>query len=114
MGDPFGAGGLLKKFQEMQAEMTRAQEELKDLRVEGTAAGGLVTATVNGHKELIDVKISPDAIQDGDIEMLEDLIVAAVTSASDAATAAASDRLSAVTGGMLPPGIDLDGLLGRK
>ncbi len=111
MANPFDAG-FLKKIQEVQANLARAQEELKDIRVEGTAAGGLVTAVVNGHKELIDIKIAPDAIADDDLEMLEDLIVAAVSSASQAAEAKASETMAGVTGGMLPPGMDLGSLFG--
>lgn len=112
MGNPFG-GGMMKKIQEMQASMNRLQEELKELRVEGTAAGGLVTAVVNGHKELVDIKIAPEAVEDDDVEMLEDLIVAAVTSASEAAASQSQEKMSELTGGMLPPGMDLGSLLGQ-
>jgi len=112
MGNPLG-GGMMKKIQEMQASMNRLQEELKELRVEGTAAGGLVTAVVNGHKELVDIKIAPEAVEDGDVEMLEDLIVAAVTSASEAAAGQSQEKMSELTGGMLPPGMDLGSLLGQ-
>jgi hypothetical protein len=113
MDNPFGAEGILKKFQEMQERMNKVQAELKDLRVEGTAAGGLVTAIVNGHKELVDLKISPEAVADGDLELLEDLVVAAVASAAESATESAKEKLTEVTGGMLPPGMDLDSLMGR-
>ena len=54
----------------MQANLARAQEELKELRVEGSAAGGVVTAVVNGHKELVNIRIDPDVVADGDVEML--------------------------------------------
>ena len=111
MPNPFEAG-FLKKIQEVQANLARAQEQLKDIRVEGTAAGGLVQAVVNGHKELIDIKIDRDALVDDDLEMLEDLIVAAVTSASQAADEKAQETMAGATGGMLPPGMDLGSLLG--
>ncbi|MFO7767650.1 MAG: YbaB/EbfC family nucleoid-associated protein [bacterium] len=112
MGNPLG-GGMMKKIQEMQASMSRVQEELKELRVEGTAAGGLVTAFVNGHKELVDIKIAPEAVEEGDVEMLEDLIVAAVTSAAGAAGEEAQEKMSELSGGLLPPGMDLSNLLGQ-
>ena len=111
MPNPFDAG-FLKKIQEVQANLARAQEELKDIRVEGTAAGGLVTAVVNGHKELIDIRIEPEALADDDLEMLEDLIVAAVSSAAGAAEEQAREKMAGLTGGMLPPGMDLGSLLG--
>jgi DNA-binding YbaB/EbfC family protein len=104
---------MLKKVQEMQANMARVQQELKELRVEGSAAGGLVTATVNGHREVVDVKIDPDAIADDDLEMLEDLIVAAVAAANEAAAGQIQDRMSSAAGGLLPPGMDLGSLLGQ-
>jgi DNA-binding YbaB/EbfC family protein len=104
---------MLKKIQEMQANLARAQEELKELRVEGSAAGGLVTAVVNGHKELVNLRIEPDAVADGDVEMLEDLIVAAVASANEAAAARVQEKMAEAAGGLLPPGMDLNSLLGR-
>ncbi len=105
--------GLLKKLQEVQQNVARAQEELKNLQAEGSAAGGLVRAVVNGHRELIDLKIDPEAIADGDVEMLEDLIVAAVASAGEAAAAKAQQTMAGAAGGLLPPGLDLDSLLGQ-
>ncbi len=111
MPNPFDAG-LLKKIQEVQANLARAQEQLKDIRVEGTAAGGLVKAMVNGHKELIDIKIEPDALAGDDLEMLEDLIVAAVSAAAQAADEQAKETMAGITGGMLPPGMDLGNLFG--
>ena len=103
---------MLKKIQEMQANLARAQEELKELRVEGSAAGGVVTAVVNGHKELVNIRIDPDVVADGDVEMLEDLIVAAVASANEAATASVQEKMAQAAGGILPPGMDLNSLLG--
>lgn len=112
MVNPFDAG-FLKKIQEVQSNMVKAQEELGNLRVEGTAAGGLVKAIVNGQKELIDIKIEPEALADDDTEMLEDLIVAAVTSANQAAEEKAREKMAGAAGGILPPGMDLDNLLGK-
>ena len=111
MANPFEAG-MMKKIQQLQADIARAQEELKNIRVEGTAAGGLVTAVVNGHRELIDIKIEKEALADDDLEMLEDLIVAAVAGAAGEATIKAQEAMAGAAGGMLPPGLNLDSLLG--
>jgi DNA-binding YbaB/EbfC family protein len=112
MTNPFG-GNLMKKLQEMQAGIARTQEELKAMRIEGSAAGGLVTAVVNGQRDLIDVRITPEALADGDTEMLEDLVVAAVTAANEKAAQEVQEKMAAATGGMLPPGMDLNSLLGQ-
>lgn len=98
---------LMKQAQEMQARLAAAQEELAQRTFEGTAGGGMVTAIVNGAQELISVSISPEVVDPADVEMLEDLVVAAVRQASQAAVAAASDQLGGLTGGM-----DLGGILG--
>jgi DNA-binding YbaB/EbfC family protein len=112
MANPFEAG-LMKKIQELQANIARAQEELKSIRVEGSAAGGLVKAVVNGHRELLDIKIEKGALADDDLEMLEDLIVAAVASAVEEATRKAQELMAGAAGGILPPGLNLDSLLGQ-
>lgn len=112
MANPFEAG-MMKKVQQLQADIARAQEELKNIRVEGTAAGGLVTAVVNGLRELIDIKIEKEALADEDLEMLEDLIVAAVAGATEEATRKSQEIMTGAAGGMLPPGLNLDSLLGR-
>ena len=103
----------MKKLQEMQANLARVQEDLKELRIEGSAAGGLVTAVVNGHRDLMNLKIDPEALADGDVEMLEDLVVAAVTAANEAAAAEVKEKMASAAGGLLPPGVDLGGLLGQ-
>ena len=72
---------VIKQAQKMQAEMEKVQEELEDKVVEGTAGGGAVTATANGKKEILSLKISPDAVDPEDIETLEDLVMVAVNDA---------------------------------
>ena len=69
---------MMKKVQKMQNEMLKAQEELKKRTVEATVGGGAVTVVVSGRKELVSIKINPDAVDVDDIEMLEDMIVSAV------------------------------------
>ena len=109
---------MMQEAQRMQArlqeEMAKAQERLAEERVEGSAGGGLVTVVVNGHKELVSVSIKPEAVDPDDVETLEDLVFAALTSALTAAEARAQEVMGDVQGGLgLPPGMDLGGLLGQ-
>ena len=89
----------------MQEQLAQAQAELSDRRFEGSAGGGVVTAVVTGGPELVEVKISRDVVDPDDVEMLEDLVVAAVRQAMDEAVKAANDQLGGLAGG-------LGGLLG--
>ena len=104
-----GRGGMgnmsqmLKQAQAMQAKMMQAQEELKQARVEGSAGGGMVSATVNGQGELVSVKLTPEVVNPDDIEMLEDLILAAVSDAANKAREMMESRMGALTGGMQLP-----------
>ena len=104
-----GRGGMgnmsqmLKQAQAMQAKMMQAQEELKQARVEGSAGGGMVSATVNGQGELVGVKLTPEVVNPDDIEMLEDLILAAVSDAANKAREMMESRMGALTGGMKLP-----------
>lgn len=98
---------IMKQAQVMQAQLEAAQAELAEKTFEGSAGGGMVTATVTGGQELLKVEIAPDVVDPDDVEMLEDLVVAAVRQAFEAASSAASDQLGSLTGGL-----DLGGLLG--
>ena len=91
---------IMKQAQQMQEQMVAAQAELAEERFKGTAGGGMVTAVVSGGQELVEVKISPDVVDPEDVEMLEDLVVAAVRQAMEAAASAASDRLGGLAGGL--------------
>jgi nucleoid-associated protein EbfC len=91
---------LMKQMQKMQEDMARAQEQLAQETVQASAGGGAVTATVTGAMELVSVEISPDAVDPEDVEMLQDVIVAAVNEAMRAAQELANQRLGAVTGGL--------------
>ncbi len=95
----------MKMVQQMQNKMAKIQQELEDTMVEGSAGGGVVTATVNGQRSLQSVKIDPSAVDPEDVEMLEDLVVAAVQDAMDKAAALADDKMGALTGGMKIPGL---------
>ena len=102
-----GFGDMMKQVQKMQARMMELQEELNAKEVEGSAGGGMVKAIVTGKGDLKVVKIDPQVIKDGDIEMLEDLIVAAITQAQESAAKLNQDTMSELTGGMNIPGLGM-------
>ena len=95
-----GMGKLMKQAQEMQSKMAKAQEELGVIEVEGQSGGGMITALVNGNKELLSLKIE-DQILEEDKEMIEDLVVSAVNQAIQNATKAADEKMNSITGGMM-------------
>ena len=91
---------LMKQAQQLQAQLTAAQDELAGREVSGTAGGGLVTATVKGTGELVGLVIDPSAVDPDDTETLADLVVAAVRDATRAAGELAAELLPAMPGGM--------------
>jgi DNA-binding YbaB/EbfC family protein len=95
----------LKMVQQMQNKMMKIQEELAVTIVEGTAGGGVVTVQVNGQREFQNIKIDPSAVDPEDVEMLEDLVSAAVKDAMDKAAALGEQKMGALTGGMKIPGL---------
>jgi DNA-binding YbaB/EbfC family protein len=100
-----GMGNLLKQAQEMQARITKVQEELGQKTVEGSAGGGMVQVTVNGQLNINAVKIDPTVINAEEKEMLEDLILAAVNDGMRKARDLASAEMSKITGGFKIPGM---------
>ncbi|MCG0275949.1 MAG: YbaB/EbfC family nucleoid-associated protein [Thermosediminibacteraceae bacterium] len=96
---------LMKQVQKMQEEMAKLQEELKQRTVEATAGGGVVKAVANGKKELLEIKIQPEAVDPEDVEMLEDLILAAVNEALQKAEEMVAQEMSKLTGGFNIPGL---------
>jgi len=100
-----GYGNLAKMAQQMQAEMARVQAEIETMSVETTAGGGAVRAVVNGHGEVLSLTISPDAVSADDVEMLQDLITAAVNDGVRQIKAQIEAKTSRITGGMNLPGI---------
>lgn len=102
-----GLGDMMKQVQKMQAKMEEIQAELEDERIEGTAGGGMVKATVNGKQEIIEIKIEKEVVDPDDIEMLEDLVVAAINTALEKAQELAAEKMSALTGGLKIPGLNL-------
>lgn len=95
----------MKMIQQMQNRLEKIQTELAQMEIEGTSGGGVVTARVSGQREFIGVKIDPSAVDPDDVEMLEDLINAAIKDAMTKATATAEEKMSALTGGMKIPGL---------
>jgi hypothetical protein len=100
-----GMGNLQRMAQQMQQEMLRIQGELEETNVDGSAGGGVVRATVTGKQELVSVTIDPAAVDPSDVEMLQDLIVAAVNDALRSSRELAEQKMSAVTGGLKLPGL---------
>lgn len=98
-------GDLMKHAQKMQQEMGKIQEESKKKTVEATAGGGMVTVTANGAMEIISINIERDVVNPDDIEMLQDLISAAVNEALRRAQQMVSDDMSKISGGMNIPGL---------
>lgn len=84
----------------MQAQMAKMQEELAALTVEGSAGGGMVTVSANGQGDIMSVKIDPEVLGDGDVEMLEDLVLAAVNEALRRSKELAAEKMGKVTGGL--------------
>ena len=98
-------GKLMKQAQQMQSKMMRVQEELEAKTVEATSGGGMVSAVVNGKHELISLKIEKDVVDPADIEMLQDLVVAAVNEGVRKAQEMAQEEMSKLTGGLNIPGL---------
>ncbi len=107
-----GMGDILKQAQKMQEKMEKVQDGLADLQVEGSAGGGMVTVTANGKQQIVGMKIDKEVVDPQDVEMLEDLIVAAVNQSLEKAQELASQEMGKVAGGMmgnLPPGFKIPG-----
>ena len=93
-------GNLLKQAQKMQKDMAKLQEELEQKTVEATVGGGAVTVVVSGKKELKEISIKPEVVDPDDVEMLQDLILAAVNEAMRKADDMVSSEMSKITGGL--------------
>jgi DNA-binding YbaB/EbfC family protein len=96
---------IMRQAQELQAKLARAQEELASATIEASSGGGAVKVTINGQQEVQSIKISPEAINPEDVEMLEDLVLAAINEATAKSKELAAERLSKVTGGLNIPGL---------
>lgn len=98
-------GDLLRQAEKLQAELKRAQDQLGEKTVEATSGGGMVTVVANGKQEIISIKIDPEVVNRDDVEMLEDLIVAAVNEARARAQELMMTEMGKITGGMGIPGL---------
>ncbi len=96
---------MMKQVKKMQKEMEKAQEELKNKTVEASAGGGMVTVVANGHKEIIDIKINEEVVDPDDIEMLQDLILAATNDVLKQVDELTAKDLGKFTGGLNMPGL---------
>ena len=100
-------GNIMKQAQKMQAEMARVQEELKGEQVEASAGGGTVKVVMSGDMQVVSVTVDPAAVDPEDVELLQDMIAAAVNEGLRMAQELAAQKMSAVTGGMNLPGMGM-------
>ncbi|WP_040950565.1 YbaB/EbfC family nucleoid-associated protein [Gorillibacterium massiliense] len=96
---------MMKQVKKMQEQMMKAQEELGTKVLEGTAGGGVVTVSCNGHKKITSIIIKPEAVDPDDVEMLQDLVLTAVNDALSKADELANNDMGKLTGGMKIPGL---------
>ncbi len=96
---------MLKQAQKMQAEIMKVQQEAEKETAEATTGGGMVKAVANGKQQVVEIKIDPQVVDPDDVEMLEDLILAAVSEAQRKALEAVEAKMSKITGGMNIPGM---------
>jgi DNA-binding YbaB/EbfC family protein len=96
---------MMKQMKKMQAQMAKAQEELAQKEVEGTAGGGVVKVRMNGHKQVQAVEIAPEVVDPEDVEMLQDLITAAINEAMKQVDEMVAKDLGKLTGGLNLPGL---------
>ena len=96
---------MMRQAQQMQTQMAKIQEELAEERTEASAGGGAVKVTVIGGSKVESIIIDPEVVDPEDVEMLQDLVLAAVNEAMDAAQASASEKMGALTGGLNIPGL---------
>jgi hypothetical protein len=100
-----GLGNLMRQAQQLQAKMLKVQEEMATRTAEAAAGGGMVTAVANGRQELVSIKVEKEVVNPEDVEMLQDLIVAAVNASLKKAQEMVSEEMKKLTGGMNLPGL---------
>lgn len=102
-----GQANMMKRIQQMQDDMARVQKECEEAEYSASAGGGAIDVTVNGSHQVVSVKIKPDVVDPEDVEMLEDLLVAAVNEAMRKADETAERKMGEITGGLNIPGLGL-------
>ncbi len=105
MNNKGGMSGLMRQAQRMQKRMLEVQEDLKHLTIEAQVGGGMVTVVANGHQEIISITIAPEVVDPEDVEMLEDLVRAAVNEARRKSQELAAEEMEKLTGGFNIPGL---------
>ena len=100
-----GFGNLVRQAQQLQAKMLKVQEEMATRTAEASAGGGMVTAVANGKQELVSIKVEKEVVNPEDVEMLQDLVVAAVNAALKKAQEMVSEEMKKLTGGINIPGL---------
>jgi DNA-binding YbaB/EbfC family protein len=100
-------GNMMKQLQKMQLKMQEMQAELENATVEASAGGGMVKVVVNGKHDIVSITIDPEVVDKDDVEMLQDLIVAAVNQAREKVQEMQSEQMSKLTGGLSIPGLNL-------
>ena len=100
-----GIGQLMKQAQKMQSQLAKIQEEAANKSVEASSGGGMVTVTANGKQQILSLRIEREVVDPEDVEMLQDLIVAAVNEALNKAQELVAEEMSKVTGGLQIPGL---------
>ncbi len=102
-----GFGNMMKEAQRLQAQMAQLQEEVGKRTVEATAGGGMVTVVANGRQEIVSVKIDPEVVSKDDVQMLEDLVLAACNEALRKSRELVQQELGKLTGGLKIPGLGM-------
>ncbi len=102
-----GMGNMMKQVQQMQAKMEQMQAELEKMEVEASSGGGMVKVIVNGKQDVLSITIDPEVVDPEDVEMLQDLILAAVNQAKQKAQEIQAEQMSGLTGGLNIPGLNL-------
>ena len=102
-----GLGDMMRQVQQMQAKMAEMQQKLESATVEGSAGGGVVKVTANGKNEILKITIDPEVVNKDDVDMLQDLVMAAVNQAHEKAQAMQAEQMSDLTGGLSIPGLNL-------
>ena len=100
-----GFGNIMKQAKMMQEKLGKIQEEMANKTIEASAGGGMITAVINGRQEIVSIKIDPEVVNPEDIEMLEDLILAAVNEGIKRSQEMMAEEMSKITGGMNIPGL---------
>jgi DNA-binding YbaB/EbfC family protein len=100
-----GGGGMMQQIQKLQEQMVKTQEALGDETVEVSVGGGVITVVMSGHQVLRSIAIKPEAVDPEDVEMLQDLILAAINEALEKSQALAAEKMGALTGGLNLPGM---------